>query len=203
MNTFDRRRFMTNAVLGGAATVVGATALGTLSPEVALAERHADVGLGADMYDPNFVAGRISAIRGNILSVLSSDRSVHRIHATNATSFWKLRHTTFGDAELGDGLYARGARLEDGTLAADSVWLNIVNLRSKVVGISTNLLHLDTGHERIAAHVIAGTTAAVYDRTPAVRDLSMIRVGRHAQVIGAWHPDTNEVDISTVYTAAA
>ncbi|MDZ5443536.1 hypothetical protein U2F26_12425 [Micromonospora sp. 4G57] len=30
----------------------------------------------------------------------------------------------------------------------------------------------------------------------------MLRVGRHVQVLGAWHPDTNEIDIATVYTAA-
>ncbi|MBM0224688.1 MULTISPECIES: hypothetical protein [Micromonospora] len=30
----------------------------------------------------------------------------------------------------------------------------------------------------------------------------MLRVGRHVQVLGAWHPDTNEIDIATVYAAA-
>jgi hypothetical protein len=30
----------------------------------------------------------------------------------------------------------------------------------------------------------------------------MLTVGKHAQVIGAWRPDTNEVDITTIYTAA-
>ncbi|SFA93350.1 hypothetical protein SAMN05216266_102293 [Amycolatopsis marina] len=203
MSKLDRRRFMTSAVLGSAAGIVGATALGSVSPEVALAEQHANVGLGANMYDPNFVEGRITKISGNLLSVTSSDRSFHRIHVTNGTSVWKLRHTTFSEAELGDGLYARGLRLEDGTLAADSVWLNIVNLRTKIVGVGQNSLYLDSGHERLVGNVVRGTTAAVYNSTPAVRDLSMVRVGRHAQVIGAWRPDTDQVDISTVYTSAA
>ncbi|WP_179956816.1 cell wall protein [Amycolatopsis anabasis] len=203
MSTVDRRRFLTKAVLGTAAGVVGATALGSVSPEVALAEQHADVGLGAEMYDPNFVEGRVTAIKGNMLWVTSSDRSFHRIHVTSGTSVWKLRHTTFGDAAVGDGLYARGVRLEDGTLAADSVWLNIVNLRSTIVGMSAGALHLDTGHERVVGHVVPGTSAAVYNGTPAVRDMSMVRVGTHAQVIGAWRPETNEVDISTLYTSVA
>ncbi len=30
----------------------------------------------------------------------------------------------------------------------------------------------------------------------------LLQVGRHAQVIGAWRPDTNEVDLATVYAAA-
>lgn len=203
MSRLDRRRFMTSAVLGGAAGIAGATALGSVSPEVVLAEQHANISLGADMYDPNFVEGRITRISENLLSVTSSDHSFHRIHVTNATSVWKLRHTTFDDAELGDGLYARGLRLDDGTLAADSLWLNIVNLRATVVGITRNSLVLDTGGERVVGHVVRGTTAAVYNSTPAVRDLSMVRVGRHAQVIGAWIPDTDEVDISTLYTSAA
>ncbi|WP_040405524.1 hypothetical protein [Amycolatopsis nigrescens] len=203
MSTVDRRRFLTRAVLGGAATVAGATALGSVSPEVALAEQDANVGLGADLYDPNFIEGRITGIKDNMLWVTSSDRSYHRIHVTNGTSIWKLRHTTFADAEVGDGLYARGVRLDDGTLAADSVWLNIVNLRTTIVGMSANVLHLDSGSERVVGHVVPGTTAAVYNSTPAVRDLSMVQVGRHAQVIGAWVPETNEVQISTLYTSAA
>jgi hypothetical protein len=203
MSTVDRRRFLSKAVLGTAAGVVGATALGSVSPEVALAEQQANVGLGADLYDPNFVEGRITAIKGTVLWVTSSDRSFHRIHVTTATSVWKLRHTTFADAAVGDGLYARGVRLDDGTLAADSVWLNIVNLRTTIVGMAPNMLHLDSGTERVVAHVVPGTSAAVYNGTPAVRDMSGVRVGRHAQVIGAWRPDTNEVDVSTLYTSAA
>ncbi|SFO99290.1 hypothetical protein SAMN05421810_101619 [Amycolatopsis arida] len=203
MTTFDRRRFLTRAVLGGTATVVGATALGAISPEAALAEQHVGPDLGADMYDPDFVDGRITAITGAVLTVLSGDHSVHRIHATGATSVWKLRHTTLGATAVGDGLYARGVRLDDGTLAADAIWLNIVNLRSRVVGMAPDLLHLDAGGQHVVAHVVPGTTAAVYNGTPAVRDLSMVQVGRHAQVIGAWRPDTNHVDISTLYTSAA
>jgi hypothetical protein len=29
-----------------------------------------------------------------------------------------------------------------------------------------------------------------------------VTVGRHAQVLGAWLPDTNEIDIATLYTTA-
>ncbi len=64
------------------------------------------------------------------------------------------------------------------------------------------MLHLDHNGNRLVGHVVPGTTAAVYNGTPAVRDLSMLQVGKHAQVIGAWRPDTNEVDIATVYAAA-
>jgi hypothetical protein len=42
----------------------------------------------------------------------------------------------------------------------------------------------------------------VYNNTPAVSDLSMIKVGAHVQIVGAWHPDTDEVDIATIYAAA-
>jgi hypothetical protein len=42
----------------------------------------------------------------------------------------------------------------------------------------------------------------VYNSTPPVSDLTQLKVGYHAQVIGAWRPDTNEVDLATVYSAA-
>jgi hypothetical protein len=197
-----RRRFLSGAVLGTTAAVVGATALGALDPAVAMASPRM-AGVGAGDIDPNFAEGRITGINGNTLMVTGSDRSLYRIHLSNATSVWKLRPTTFDAAQVGDGLYARGVRLGDGTLAADAVWLNIVNLDTQIVGLTPQVIHLDHNGKRIIGHVVPGTTAAVYNGTPAISDLSMLQVGKHAKVIGAWRPDTNEVDVATLHTAAA
>jgi hypothetical protein len=197
--TMDRRRLLSTAVLGGA-SVVGATALGSLAPEAAFAAEPVEVEPGTP--DPNFAEGRITAISGSLLLVTGSDTTLHRIQVTNGTSIWKLRPTTFDGIQRGDGLYARGVRLADGTLAADSVWVNIVNLHAHIAALGRNLLHLDHRGQRIIGHVVPGTTAAVYNSTPAVSDISLLRVGKHVQVIGAWHPDTNEIDLATVYAAA-
>lgn len=195
-----RRRFLSSAVLGTTATVVTATTIGSVAPE-AVADPKFDVAAGAP--DPNFVEGRIIGITGGLLIVAGSDRTLNQIHLTKATSVWKLRPTTSDEAKVGDGLYARGVRMPDGALAADAVWLNIVNLQVHITSIGRNVLHLDHYGDRIVGHVVAGTTAAVYNNTPAVSDLSLLEVGRHAQVIGAWRPDTNEVDVATVYYSAA
>jgi hypothetical protein len=194
-----RRRFLSGAVLGTTATVITATTIGSVAPE-AVADPKLDVEAGAP--DPNFVEGRITGIAGGLLMVTSSDRTINQIHLTKATSVWKLRPTASDAAQVGDGLYARGVRMPDGTLAADAVWLNIVNLQVHITSIGRNMMHMDHHGDRIVGHVVAGTTAAVYNNTPAVSDLSMLQVGKHAQVIGAWRPDTNEVDIATVYAAA-
>lgn len=198
-NTMDRRRLLATAVLGGAG-IVGATALGSLAPEAAFAAEATRVEPGD--YDPNFVEGRITSITGTMLLVTSSDTSMHSIRVTNGTSIWKLTPTTFEQVALGDGLYARGVRLPDGTLAADSIWVNIVNVRAHLAAVGRNMLYLDHRGQRIIGHVRPGITAAVYNGTPAVSDLSLLRVGRHVQVIGAWHPDTNEIDVATIYAAA-
>ncbi|GAB1514524.1 cell wall protein [Actinophytocola sp. KF-1] len=194
-----RRRFLSSAVLGTTATVITATTIGSVAPE-AVADPTLDVEAGAP--DPNFVEGRITGIAGGLLIVTSSDRTINQIHLTKATSVWKLRPTTTDAAKVGDGLYARGVRMPDGTLAADAIWLNIVNLQVHITSIGRNVMHMDHRGDRIVGHVVSGTTAAVYNNTPAVSDLSMLQVGRHAQVIGAWRPDTNEVDLATVYAAA-
>lgn len=199
--TLDRRKLLTGAVLGGTASIVGATAMGPLAPEAAGATRSQAVEPGQP--DPNFVEGRITGIDDNVLRVTSSDGSFHRIQLTGGTSVWKLRPTTMDRIEVGDGLYARGVRMPDGVLAAESVWVNIVNLTVHVSSIGKNVMHVDHHGSKIVAHVVPGTSAAVYNGTPAVSDLSMVRVGGHAQIIGAWHPDTNEIDIATVYAAAA
>jgi len=198
-DNLDRRRLLTSAVVGSAA-LVGATALGSLAPEAAFGADTAPT--AADGPDPNFAEGRITGISGSLLLVTGSDMTLYRIRVTGGSSIWKLHPTTFDRIEVGDGLYARGVRLDDGTLAADSLWVNIVNLRVHIAAMSRNMIHFDHNGKRVTGHVIAGTTAAVYNGTPAISDMSMLRVGRHAQVIGAWRPDTNEIDIATVYAGA-
>lgn len=200
MTSFDRRTLLTSAVLGSAATIVGATALGSLAPEAAFATESAQAEPGGP--DPNFAEGRITGITGTMLLVTGSDRVLHRIRVTSASSIWKLRPTTFDRIDVGDGLYARGLRLDDDTLAADSIWVNIVNLQMHITGMGRDMVHFDHRGKRIIGHVVPGATAAVYNGTPAVADLSLLQVGKHVQVIGAWLPDTNEIEIATVYAAA-
>src|SRR3569833_4159363 len=190
MPTPDRRRFLTSAGLGGSA-VAGATALGSLAPEAAFAAPRIDLEPGAR--DPNFAEGRITAISGSMLKVSGSDKALHRVYITHGTSVWKLRPTTFDQIKVGAGMYARGVKMPDGALAADAVWVNIVNLDAAITAIDSGRLHLDHHGGKVVGHVVNGTTAAVYNDTPAISDLSGLQVGKHVKVIGAWRPDTNEV----------
>jgi hypothetical protein len=196
--TIDRRTLLATAVLGGAG-IVGATALGSLAPEAAFAADPLDVEPGAA--DPNFAEGRITSISASMLFVTGSDSVLHSIRVTDGTSIWKLQPTTFDRIAVGDGLYARGLRLADGTLAADSIWVNIVNVHAHITNLGRNVLHLDHRGQPIVAHVVPAVTAAVYNGSPAVSDVSLLKVGQHVQVIGAWHPDSNEIDVATVYAA--
>ncbi len=199
-NKLDRRTLLTSAVLGTTATLVGATAMGSLAPETAFAARAQSPEPGAP--DPNFAEGRVTARDGSMILAAGSDGRFHRIQLTGGTSVWKLRPTTLDQVKVGDGLYARGVLMPDGTLAAESIWVNIVNLKVHVTAIGRNVLHLDHNGSRIVGHVVPGTSAAVYNGKPAVSDMSMVKVGKHAQVIGAWRPDTNEIDVATIYAAA-
>ena len=193
----DRRDLLSRAVLGGAA-VVGGSAFGSFSPEdVFAAESRSAVEPGSP--DPDFAEGRITGIDGTLFTATGTTGTLWTIRVTDATSVWKLTPTTFDQVAIGDGMYARGARLDDGTLAADSVWANIVNLKAHLVSIKDKKLELDHNGDRIVGHVVSGTTAAVYNSTPAVSDLSMLSPDSHVQVIGAWIPDTNEIEISTIY----
>lgn len=199
MATMDRRRLLTAAVLGGA-TLAGATALGSLAPEDAFAATPAGL-VDAGLPDPNFVEGRVTAVTGTMLLVTGSDGVIHAIRVTDATSIWKLRPATFDQIAVGDGLYARGVRL-DGTLAADAVWVNIVSIHVHIASMARNQIAMEHYGSRMIGHVVPGVTAAVYNGTPAVSDMSLLRVGGHAHVIGAWRPDTNEIDIATIFSSA-
>lgn len=195
-----RRTLLTSAVLGTTATLVGATALGSLASETAFAGSRAQLPEPGQP-DPNFAEGRVVSRNDTMVMASGSDGRLHRIQLTGGTSVWKLRPTTLDQVQVGDGLYARGV-LMGGVLAAESVWVNIVNLKVHIAAIGKNVLYLDHNGQRVVGHVVPGTSAAVYNGTPAVSDMSMLKVGKHAQVIGAWRPDTNEVDVATIYAAA-
>ncbi|MEU9885039.1 cell wall protein [Sphaerisporangium sp. NPDC051011] len=193
-----RRQLLRSAVLGGGATVVAATALGSLGPEAAFGQAAPDIEPGA--VDPNFAEGRIRSIKDNTLLVLGSNMVFHSIRVVDGTSLWKLGPVPFDQAKPGDGLYARGVRMPDGVLAAESVWLNIVNIKGHIMNITGDKLHLDHGGKEILCHRIPGKSVAIYSDSPPSADLSPLRVGQHVQVLGAWRPDTNEVDIATVFS---
>lgn len=198
MEAIDRRKVLTGAVLGGAA-LVGATAFGS----VEAAHAHEASESLDDALDPNFVDGRITAINGMTLTVIGLQNLLTQIRITDATSVWKLRPTTLKSVDVGDGLYARGARMADGSLAADAVWVNIVNLHAELTSIGRDVLHLQHGHgHHLRGHVVPGMTSAVYGDEPATADLSRLRVGSHIQFIGAWRPDTDDVDIATIFAVS-
>ncbi|MGH3746349.1 MAG: cell wall protein [Micromonosporaceae bacterium] len=203
MSTIDRRQVLTSAVLGGAA-LVGASSLGPIGPEAA----HAHEPIDLDAPDPNFFEGRITTVNGSKLTILDSENVIGLIRVTDATSIWKLTPTTLAAVEVGDGLYARGVQLEDGSLAAESIWVNIVNLHVEVLSIRAGVLELAHGESHLTGNVVSGVTAMQgQNNDPSRRsassfttaDLSTLRAGSHVQIIGAWRPDTNEVDIATIY----
>ncbi|MGZ0147387.1 cell wall protein [Kribbella sp. WER1] len=196
--TMDRRSLLSRAALG-ATGLIAATAMGSLAPETAFAAgtQYPDPG----QPDPNFAEGLITGRNQDLLQVKGSDGRLHRIQLTGVTSVWKLRPTTIDQAKIGDGLYARGVLLPDGILAAEAIWVNIVNLTVAITSISRTGVGFDHHGQKVVGHLQSGTTAAVYNGTPAVSDLSMLKVGRHAQVIGAWRPGTNEIDVATIYTS--
>ncbi len=194
---FDRRRFLTTAALGGA-TIVGASALGGLDAEAAFAAPMPS--LDPAISKSAFVEGRITQIKGSVLEVAGSYGTRHLIQLTNATSIWKL-HTTTADAiKVGDGLYARGVDMPDGTVAADAVWVNIVNLITTVRGIAKDRLHLSHGanNHALVGRIVPEHTTASYVGGALTSDLSRVRIGQSAQVLGAWRPEDDEIDIARI-----
>ncbi|MEV4565394.1 cell wall protein [Nonomuraea sp. NPDC049419] len=189
-----------SAVLGGGASVVAATAMGSLGPEAAFATTAPAQKVEPGAPDPDFAEGRIRSIKDNTLLVLGSNMVLHTIRVVDGTSLWKLGPVGFDQAKPGDGLYARGVRMPDGMLAAESVWLNIVNIKGHITNIKGQTFHLDHNGHEVLCHVVAGTTVAIHSQSPPTTDLSMLKVSQHVQVLGAWRPDTNEVDIATVFS---
>jgi hypothetical protein len=192
---FDRRRFMTAAAMGGA-TIVGASALGGFDPDSAFAAQMPS--LDPAISRSTFVEGRISRINGSVLEVVDSDNKQTLIQLTNATSIWKLETVTAEAINAGDGLYARGVDMPDGTVAADAVWVNIVNLYVTVRGIAKDRLHLSHGPNALVGNIVQQKTAASYRGGALTSNLSQLKIGQAAQVLGAWRPEDDSVDIARI-----
>ncbi|MFR9674971.1 cell wall protein [Streptomyces sp. TR06-5] len=190
-----RRRFLTGAALGGA-TIVGASALGALDADAAFAAPTPP--LDPAVKESSFAEGRVMGRNGSMLEVAGSQGESHRIQLTNATSIWKVHPTTADAVEPGDGLYARGVRMPDGSIAADAVWVNIVNLPCTIRGIARDRLHLShNGHETVG-RLLKDTTAASYAGAALTSDLSRLRIGQYAQILGAWRPSDDSIDVVRV-----
>jgi hypothetical protein len=195
MNELDRRQFLTRAALGGA-TVVSAGSLGPLAPLANASGGPSDAPLQG--LDPNFFEGRIVSIDGTTLVVTSDSYLIRRIQAVNGTSIWKVRDTTFDQIAVNDRLYARGVVAENGDFVAESIWVNIVNLHVEIASIRSDRLLFNHPSGPLVGHLVPDTVAA-YNVGPETRDLSRLRPGLHVQVVGAWHPDTNEIDVTRIY----
>lgn len=194
----DRRAFLTRAALGGA-TIVGASALGGLDADAAFAAPTRS--LDPAVTDIAFVEGRVTARNANLLTLAGSYGDDHRVQLTRGTSVWKLRPTAADAVEVGDGMYARGVQMPDGTVAADAVWVNIVNLVGKVGAIGRDRIHLRHGRKTIVGRLIAGVTVASIAGGAPARDLTRLRVGQSAQILGAWRPADDSVDVARITTA--
>ncbi len=191
---FGRRGFLTSAAVGGA-TIVGASALGALDADAAFAAPTPS--MDPAIAETSFAEGRVTGIRGSLLHVAGSDGRRHRLQLTNATSVWKVRPTTMDAVEVGDGLYARGVEMPDGSIAADAVWVNIVNLYTTIRGIQKDRLYLSHHNHELVGRT-SSETVATYAGSALTSDLSRLRIGQPAQVLGAWRPADDSIDLVRV-----
>lgn len=195
-STSDRRRFLTRAALGGA-TVVGASMLGALDAQAAFADTRAslDPAIGRS----EFAEGRVGAVQGSLLYVAGSWGRTQRVRLTGATSVWKLQPTTAAAIEVGDGMYARGVAMPDGTVAADAVWVNIVNLECTVRGIGRDRLDLAHDRRALVGRLVPGVSTASYQGAAPTSDLSRLRIGAPVRVLGAWRPADDQIDVAQLF----
>src|SRR5215470_9757160 len=192
----DRRKFLTSAAVSGA-TIVGASALGGLDPAAAFADPTPSLDPAID--NAAFAEGRVTQIKGSALEVAGSHGDQYILQSTNGTSIWKVHPTTLDAIEIGDGLYARGVDMPDGTIAPDAVWVNIVNLHCTISAIGRDRIQLDHNNNALVGNVLTGTTTASYLGGAQTPDLSGLKIGQAVQVLGAWRPADDSVDIVTLW----
>ncbi len=192
MINMNRRQLLKTSVLGGAGTL-SAAALGFAQPFQPTQGQGEPGGLS-----PNFAHGLVQAVEKGIIIAVDEDRAPLRVAVNDGSRVWKGVDTTFDDVQPGDFFYVRGTRADDGTLVAETIWLNIVNLTIEIQNVSDDRMdfvdHNGTGVGRLMPY-----TVAVHDLAPPSRDLSTLAVaGRYVQIVGTVQPDTGEIHISRI-----
>jgi hypothetical protein len=93
--------------------------------------------------------------------------------------------------------------MPDGTVAADAVWVNIVNLECTLQGIGRDRVEFAHDQRKIVGRLVAGTTVATYAGGAPTADLSGLRIGQHVRVLGAWRPSDGSVDVARLTVGGA
>ncbi|HZU12156.1 MAG TPA: cell wall protein [Chloroflexota bacterium] len=204
MSQVNRREFLTRTVLSGAG-VVSAASLGQLVAPAVDAASPVPGEAEQGGRNPNFAEGKIIGINGSVLTAQSSQLLVQRIQITNSTRIWKVRDTTLDNVQVNDRFYARGVPGSDGTFIAETIWVNIVNIHTVLASVASDRLILNQAHlhqtgDQLIGHIVP-ETVVIRNLAPPTHDLSQLKVGSHLQIIGAWHPDTNEIDVVKIFSA--
>ncbi|HSV66323.1 MAG TPA: twin-arginine translocation signal domain-containing protein [Mycobacteriales bacterium] len=194
--TTDRRQFLATAALGGA-TIVGASMLDGLDGQPALASTQAS--LDPAIVSSAFAEGRVGAIQHSMLHVAGPWGETHRIQLTNATTVWKPHPTAAQTIEVGDGLYARGVLMPDGSMTADAVWVNIVDLECTLRSIGTARLDLAHDQHVLVGRLVPGISTVAYQGGPPTTDLSELRIGQPVRVLGTWRPADDQIDVAQMF----
>ena len=117
-------------------------------------------------------------------------------HDVGPTARGHVAHPLAEQAIDGDVCHQVMGELPLAPHTGDRIFARLVN-RCRV-RIRFDRLLLNHVNGPLVGHLVADTVAA-YNVGPETRDLSRLRPGLHVQMIGAWHPDTNEIDIARIY----
>ncbi len=202
MSEIKRRELLKGAVLGSAGILSVSTfaSLGLGQPANGKQEASGESEPGGR--NPNFAMGLVNGIDGATVIALNEESLVQRIELTSATRVWKGQDTTLEEVKPGDFFYARGTPTADGRFIAETIWVNIVNLHLQIddIDVKGKQFVFSDPHGQIVGHLRPYTVAiSLHGDEPASRDLSGLQIGQHVQVIGCWHPDTGEFDVSKIF----
>jgi hypothetical protein len=189
MERFDRRRFMTQALIGsGALPILGTRGVKarTSAQQTGSVRPPAQGVLG-----PN---SAVQPIHGRILSVSGSTLAVDAVEGLRPASvvgarLWKGEGVAADKLESGDVVWGRGVQLQDGTLLINQMWVNIVNVTGIVDTIvSSTAFVMQWGPFGIVSDSTKKTNVAVDRRTifnnGSRGSRGRLVVGRTVQVIG-------------------
>jgi hypothetical protein len=125
MSRITRRDFLKQAALGlGVATVLPAVNIKGESPSENI--------LSEDVFIQGLV---VDVDLASQVFVSEDDQRRFIVRVMPDTRLWKGKITTLDEVQLGDFLYGFGKPMDDGTIAAQKLWFNIISFYAKVDAI--------------------------------------------------------------------
>jgi hypothetical protein len=193
----DRRGFLRGIALGAVTT--GSAIV--LTPGNALAADGQPPAGGGYYAGTVYGEGTVVRRTAGRLTIVDPELGIQEITLSAKVTVWKGTDTVAGVIADGDHLSLRGYRLDDGTIDAVAIWVNIAWVRGMVTAVNGSAVMVAAGDGSPATFGVAAHTTLHLTDTPAELFNGQLQAGQAVEALGAFDRPGGVLQASRVWIA--